>query len=140
MEWRVDYYVKSNGESPVRDFILSLPPKHSAKVLWQILPIIKGGLKMVNTPSRPWSELKKELLSNTEIKAECEAIRPQYELIEQIIIVRTLQGVTQEELAKRVGTKQSNISRFESGNYNPSLEFIQKLAQGLGKELHITLK
>ena len=95
---------------------------------------------MANTPSRPWSELRKELLNNDEVRAEYEALRPQYELIEQIIIARTKQGITQEELAKRAGTKQSNISRFEGGNYNPSLEFMQKIAQGLGKELHITLR
>jgi transcriptional regulator with XRE-family HTH domain len=71
---------------------------------------------------------------------EYEALRPQYELIEQIIIARTTQGISQKELAERTGTKQSNISRFESGDYNPSLEFMQKLAQGLGKELRITLE
>ena len=92
------------------------------------------------TPSRPWSELRQELLNNDEVRAEYEALRPQYELIEQIIIARTQQGITQEELAQRAGTKQSNISRFEGGNYNPSLEFMQKIAQGLGKELHITLR
>ncbi|MCL2436918.1 MAG: helix-turn-helix domain-containing protein [Clostridiales bacterium] len=94
---------------------------------------------MANKPSKPWSELRKELLNNDEISSEYEALRPQYELIEQIILARTEQGITQAELAKRAGTKQSNISRFESGNYNPSLEFVQKLAHGLGKELRITL-
>ena len=101
--------------------------------------IIKGGLRMSIIPSRPWSELKNELLSNTEIKSEYDALRPKYELIEQIILARTEQGITQAELAKITGTKQSNISRFESGNYNPSLEFVQKIAHGLGKELRITL-
>ena len=95
---------------------------------------------MANTPSRPWNELRQELLNNDEVRGEYEAVRPQYELIEQIIIARTQQGITQEELAKRSGTRQSNISRLESGNYNPSLEFIQKIAQGLGKELRITLR
>jgi len=94
---------------------------------------------MANKPSKPWGELRKELLNNDEISSEYEALRPQYELIEQIILARTEQGITQAELAKRAGTKQSNISRFESGNYNPSLEFVQKLAHGLGKELRITL-
>ena len=89
---------------------------------------------------KPWSELKDEFLKDEEIKAEYEALRPQYELIKQVITARTQQGLTQEELAQRAGTKQSNISRFEGGNYNPSLEFIQKLAHGLGKELQITLK
>ena len=95
---------------------------------------------MSNTPSKPWNELRDEFLQDEEIRAEYEALRPQYGLIEQIIAARTQQGITQEELAKRVGIKQSNISRFEGGNYNPSLEFMQKLAHGLGKELHITLK
>jgi ribosome-binding protein aMBF1 (putative translation factor) len=95
---------------------------------------------MKNAPSRQWKELKQELLGDSETKEEYEALRTQYELIEQIIVARTQQGITQEALAKRAGTKQSNISRFESGNYNPSLEFIQKLAHGLGKELHITLQ
>ena len=95
---------------------------------------------MANPPSRPWSELRQELLNNDEVRTEYEALRPQYELIEQIIIARTQQGITQEELAQRAGTRQSNISRFEGGNYNPSLEFMQKIAQGLGKELHITLR
>ena len=95
---------------------------------------------MADTPSRSWDDLRQELLENEEVKAEYEALRPQYELIEQIIIARTQQGVTQEELAKRVGTRQSNISRFEGGSYNPSLEFVRKLAHGLGKELHITLR
>ena len=36
MDWKVDYYVKENGESPVDDFIKTLSPKHSAKVLWEI--------------------------------------------------------------------------------------------------------
>ena len=96
---------------------------------------------MINKPSKPWSELREELLlQDKEIKAEYEALRPQYELIAQVITARTKQGITQKELAKRAGTKQSNISRFEGGNYNPSLEFMQKLAQGLGKELQIKLK
>jgi DNA-binding XRE family transcriptional regulator len=90
-------------------------------------------------PSKPWSELKTELLSNDEVRAEYETLRPKYELIEQIILARAEQGITQAELAKRAGTKQSNISRFERGNYNPSLEFMQRLAQGLGKKLHIQI-
>ena len=94
---------------------------------------------MSSKPTRSWNHLKAELLSDMEVKTEYEALRPRYELIEQVIIARTEQGITQAELAKRAGTKQGNISRFERGNYNPSLEFVQKLAHGLGKELHITL-
>jgi transcriptional regulator with XRE-family HTH domain len=47
--------------------------------------------------------------------------------------------LTQKDLAKLIGTKQSNISRFESGSYNPSLEFLNKIAQAMGKELQIRI-
>ncbi|MHB8066256.1 MAG: helix-turn-helix domain-containing protein, partial [Ruminiclostridium sp.] len=48
--------------------------------------------------------------------------------------------LTQKELSERTGIKQSNLSRLESGNYNPSLEFLQKVAAGLGKELYIEFR
>ena len=59
-------------------------------------------------------------------------------MISQIIAARAEQHLTQEELALRVGTHKSNISRLESGAYNPSLTFAE-VAQGLGKEVHIAL-
>ena len=49
-------------------------------------------------------------------------------------------NLTQEELALRTGTQKSNISRLESGNYNPSVDFLNKIAKGLGKEIHFELK
>lgn len=48
--------------------------------------------------------------------------------------------MTQAELAKRVGTQKSNISRLESGNYNPSLDFLAKVAEALGKNLNVQFK
>jgi len=39
-----------------------------------------------------------------------------------------------------VGTKKSNISRFESGKYNPSLDFLIKVAGSLGKQVQIRIK
>ena len=71
---------------------------------------------------------------------EYEALSPQYDLIDAVIAARTEKHMTQAELAERIGTKQSNISRFEGGNYNPSLEFLQKIAGALDKQLEITLR
>ncbi|MHC1758871.1 MAG: helix-turn-helix domain-containing protein [Negativicutes bacterium] len=45
----------------------------------------------------------------------------------QIIGARVEQGITQAQLAERVGTKQTNISRLECGEGNPTLEFMQKI-------------
>ncbi len=65
---------------------------------------------------------------------------PRYEVVEQLRNARKAQNVTQEVLAERVGTKKSNISRFESGNYNPSLDFLVKVAESLGKQIHIKIR
>lgn len=81
-----------------------------------------------------------EQMKDSEFKREFEALQPQYEVIKQIIRARTAQHITQKELAERTGLKQSNISRLESGNYNPSIEFLQKVAKRLGKELHIEFR
>lgn len=88
-----------------------------------------------------YKEYKKAALeSNEELSKEYEALGPQYEVIEAVIAARIEKKMTQAELAERANTKQSNISRFESGNYNPSVEFLQKLAGALNKRLEITLR
>ena len=87
-----------------------------------------------------FSEIKKEFMNDAEFKSEYEKLRPRYEVISEIIKARTEQRITQEDLAARIGTRKSNISRLESGNYNPSLSFLEKVARGLGKEIHIELK
>jgi predicted transcriptional regulator len=79
-------------------------------------------------------------LDNPDFKREFDLLKPKYEVIEIIISERTKQKLTQKALAEKIGIKQSHISRLESGNYNPSLEFLQKIAGGLGKKIHIELE
>jgi DNA-binding XRE family transcriptional regulator len=86
-----------------------------------------------------FEEVHNRLMKDDEFKAEYEKLKPRYELIAQIIDARNQLNITQEELAQRVGTQKSNISRFESGSYNPTLDFITKVARSLGKEVHISL-
>lgn len=87
-----------------------------------------------------FEQVKSELLKDPEVKAEYEKLRPRYEAIEQIIRARKEQNMTQAELAGRIGTQKSNISRLESGNYNPTLDMLIKIAQALGKNLSIQLR
>jgi DNA-binding XRE family transcriptional regulator len=88
-----------------------------------------------------YKEYKKAVLAgNPELRKEYEALAPQYSIIDAIISARIEKQMTQAELAECADTQQSNISRFESGNYNPSIEFLQKLAVGLDKQLVITLR
>ena len=86
-----------------------------------------------------FEEMKKDLLKDDEFKTEYEKLKPRYEAIEQIIKARKEQNMTQAELAKRVGTQKSNISRLESGTYNPSLDFLTKVSEALGKSLSVQL-
>ena len=58
----------------------------------------------------------------------------------QLKTLRKDQGMTQEQLAELVGTKESNISRLESGRYNPSLDFLIKVANGLGRQIQVKIK
>lgn len=86
-----------------------------------------------------FEKVKADLLKDEKFKREYERLRPRYEAIEQIVRARKEQNMTQEELARRVGTQKSNISRLESGNYNPSLDMLIKIAEALGRELKIQL-
>jgi len=79
-------------------------------------------------------------MQDPEFRREYEALRLEYDIKKQLIMARADQGITQEELARRTGIRQSNISRLESGNYNPSLAFLKKVAAGLGRELHIEFR
>jgi len=80
---------------------------------------------------------EKESLKNPKIKAEYDKLQPEFALIQAVIDARVKKGVTQEELAKRIGTKQSVISRLESGRANPSVAFLKKLANALHSHLQI---
>lgn len=60
-------------------------------------------------------------------------------VVEQYIQSRKEKGVTQTELARRAGVPRTNITRFESGAYNPSLEMMVRIASALGMKLEVRL-
>jgi DNA-binding XRE family transcriptional regulator len=84
-----------------------------------------------------WEDIKTGLLKDEETKKEYEKLEPEFQIIREIIRFRKENNLTQKELAEILETKQSNISRFESGNYNPSLKLLKKIAEKLGKKLVI---
>lgn len=93
----------------------------------------------MNNTSISFEEMKNDLFKDNDFKAEYDRLKTRYDAIEQIIIARKEQNMTQAELARKVGTQKSNISRLESGNYNPSLDFLAKVSAALGKRLNIHL-
>ena len=86
-----------------------------------------------------FSKFKKKVLLDPEIKAEYERLGPEYEIISDIIRKRIETGMSQKQLATKMGTQQSALSHLESGNYNPSLAFLKRVASALGTTLHISL-
>ena len=67
------------------------------------------------------------------------AIKARQSIASELKAARRGMGLTQQNLAERAGTKKSNISRMESGKYNPSLDFLVKVADSLGKSIDIHL-
>ena len=86
-----------------------------------------------------WKQLKAELLQDKTVKKEYDKLTPRYMAISELISARIKKGITQRELAQKIGTKQSAIARFEAGNVNPSLGFLEKMAKVMGYKINITL-
>jgi DNA-binding XRE family transcriptional regulator len=80
-----------------------------------------------------YSDENQEILIETEQKDTRSAV------IEQYIRYRKEKGMTQAELAQRAGISRSNITRFESGTYNPSLEMLVRIARAMEMKLQISL-
>ncbi|MCD8005525.1 MAG: helix-turn-helix domain-containing protein [Oscillospiraceae bacterium] len=81
-----------------------------------------------------------EQLKDPEFKAEYDALEAEYSLMQAIIDARRESGITQNELSKRTGISQSDISKFECGNGNPSIKTLKRLAAGMNMSLKIEFK
>lgn len=88
---------------------------------------------------KTWKSLKRELLESKNVATEYKRLEPRYQMVSQLIEARRKKRFTQEHLAKLVGTKQSSIARLESGETNPTLEFIEKLVHALDSKIVIQI-
>lgn len=84
--------------------------------------------------------LKKKLFKDPKFVKAYHGLDPEFAVIEAILRARLKKGVTQKKLAQRLKTKQSAISRLESGRANPSLNFLKRLASALGATLKISFE
>lgn len=89
---------------------------------------------------RTYNDYKKQILKNDEIKSEYDALAPEYDIIEAMIIARNNLNLTQKDLSEKTGINQADISRIENGTRNPSLKMLKKLASGLGMQLRLEFK
>jgi ribosome-binding protein aMBF1 (putative translation factor) len=73
-----------------------------------------------------------EQLKNEEFKTEYEKLEPEFSIIQAVIDARKANHITQQELSDRTGIAQSDISKLENGNSNPTLGMLKRLADGMG--------
>ena len=88
-------------------------------------------MQLVGTGCREYGQTKRR---DTKVSSS------RREIIRKVVTERKRQKLTQRELAEKTGLKQSNISRLETGKSNPSIDFLQRIAEGLGKKLHIDIR
>jgi transcriptional regulator with XRE-family HTH domain len=78
-----------------------------------------------------------EQLKDPEFRAEYEAMAPEFAIVQAMIDARKNTGLTQKQLSEKTGIDQSDISRMESGDANPTLATLKRLAAGMGMTLKV---
>lgn len=80
------------------------------------------------------------LANNSALKAEYEALEPDYQVITAVIAARIKYNLSQKELAEQAGTSYGNIVKLENGTLNPSIAFLKKVAATCDMRLCITFQ
>ena len=90
------------------------------------------------TKATDFQDILKKELKNPEFKKHYDEYGKQLEIAYQILQLRKKKKMSQAQLAKKIGTKQSNIARIESGQQNFSIDILEKIAEALGRDLKVT--
>ncbi len=85
------------------------------------------------------SKLHKDWMKKPEYVAEYDALAAEFELAEVLINAREASGFSQQEIAKRMNTKQSVVARLESAQGNPTVKTLSRYAEALGGHLQINI-
>lgn len=85
-------------------------------------------------------DMQRRAEHNPAFRAERDRLAEYAEVAAQIILYRTRNGLSQQELARRVGTSHSAISRLESGQHRTSVETLRRVANALNLRLRISLE
>jgi DNA-binding XRE family transcriptional regulator len=86
-----------------------------------------------------FEKLKARLLANPKVKAEYDALAPEFEIAAELLRARLRAGLSQAELASRMGTSQSTIARLENGHTLPSTKTLLRYAEATGSRFHVRL-
>ena len=84
-----------------------------------------------------WKEFLAEQLMDPKTRTEWDSLEPEFPIIQAIIDARKNAGLTQKQLSEQTGINQSDISRIENGEANPSLKTLKRLAAATNTTLRI---
>ena len=84
--------------------------------------------------------LKEKALKNEDVKQAYDALESEFALIDSLLSMCQKAGLTQEELAERMGTQKGNISGLEKGSSNPSWKTLEKYAHACGFDISRAFK
>lgn len=87
---------------------------------------------------KTWDEIKRERVDSPARRRGYESAGRAIRLAMEIHDLREKRGLSQRELAERLGTTQSAVARLEAGNVSPSLPTLDKVAEALGVELVVS--
>ncbi len=87
----------------------------------------------------PFRELKKRWMKDPAFRKEYDALESEFAVARQLIEARTRAGLTQQELADRMGTTQPVIARLESGRQKPTTKTLERFAKATGSKVEIRL-
>ncbi len=86
-----------------------------------------------------FEDFKARLLADPEVRAEYDALTPEFEIASELVQARRRAGLSQAELAARMGASQSTIVRLESGQTLPSTKTLLRFVQATGSRFRIRL-
>ena len=89
--------------------------------------------------SIPIDTLHEKWMEDEEYRAAYEALEPEFALAEELIAARGRAGLTQADVAARMGTTQSVVARIESGRNPPTLKTLEKYARAVGMRVSVKL-
>lgn len=86
-------------------------------------------------------QMRAKALRNADVKSEYEKLSDECSLLDEFLNARAAQGLTQAQVAEKIGTTQSAVARMESGSgkHSPSLATLSKYAEALGCKLEVRL-
>jgi transcriptional regulator with XRE-family HTH domain len=91
--------------------------------------------------SKSLEVFKSRALARPEVRREYDALDEEFQLLDEILKARTDAGLTQAEVAERIGTTQSAVARLESslGKHSPSISTLKRYASALGYKIQVRL-